>query len=479
VRRHLEAKWAIAWLVLVSLFYYAWWKPEFILLLISSVIINAVFGRFISSSYLSKHVSLILLSIGVIFNLGLLGYFKYAGFFVENINHAFDAEFNIPIIILPIGISFFTFQQIAYLFDAHRGKAKEYSFVNYALFVTFFPQLIAGPIVHHKEMMPQFSKEFTTKQRWDDFSVGICIFCIGLFKKIIIADAFAIYADAGYEAISVGNALGPAPAWIAVLAYSFQIYYDFSGYTDMAVGLARLFGIVLPVNFHSPYKATGIIDFWRRWHITLSRFFRDYLYIPLGGNKKGNIRTYVNLTMVMLLGGLWHGANWTFIIWGAIHGLLLAVNHAWNNLRISKLYLLNTKPAHFLSVMLTFFAVTLAWIPFRADNLDDTIKMLGALFPGAYVIFPPNFLATLILSLSSHKTELLLLACICIITFVCPNSNQIFAKFNPVLGLTAEKSYHWASLNRLDWKVALVISGMFVFSVMQLSRVSPFLYYQF
>jgi D-alanyl-lipoteichoic acid acyltransferase DltB (MBOAT superfamily) len=450
-----------------------------------------------------------LLSIGVIFNLGLLGYFKYAGFFVENINHAFDAGFNIPNIILPIGISFFTFQQIAYLFDAHRGKAKEYSFVNYALFVTFFPQLIAGPIVHHKEMMPQFSREFTAKQRWDDFSVGISIFCIGLFKKIIIADTFAIYADAGYGAISAGNALDPASALITVLAYSFQIYYDFSGYTDMAVGLARLFGIQLPVNFHSPYKATGIIDFWRRWHITLSRFFRDYLYIPLGGNQLGVYRTYVNLGCVMLLGGLWHGANWTFIIWGLAHGCLLAMNHAWTSLSISKHYILNTKPAHIFAVMLTFCAVTLAWIPFRAENLDDTVKMLEALFPsgsGVSSIFssyyqcwlaqfgdmknlsgittwfrpqelwprvlPPDFLAT-------YKPVGLLLVCIGIITFMLPNSNQIFAKFNPVLGLSAEKSYHWASLNRLDWKVALVLSGMFVLSVLQLSRVSPFLYYQF
>jgi D-alanyl-lipoteichoic acid acyltransferase DltB (MBOAT superfamily) len=450
-----------------------------------------------------------LLSIGVIFNLGLLGYFKYAGFFVENINHAFDAGFNIPNIILPIGISFFTFQQIAYLFDAHRGKAKEYSFVSYALFVTFFPQLIAGPIVHHKEMMPQFSKEFTTKQRWDDFSVGISIFCIGLFKKLVIADTFAIYADAGYGAISAGNALDPASAWITVLAYSFQIYYDFSGYTDMAVGLARLFGIQLPVNFHSPYKASGIIDFWRRWHITLSRFFRDYLYIPLGGNQLGVYRTYVNLGCVMLLGGLWHGANWTFIIWGIVHGCLLALNHAWINLRISKLYFLNTKPAHFLAVMLTFFAVTLAWVPFRAEDLDDTVKMLGTLFPSGSGMtsiwtsfyqcllaqfgdmknlfdltawfkpqelwpreLPPNFLAT-------YKPVGLLLACVGIITFMLPNSNQIFAKFNPVVGLSAEKSYHWASLNCLDWKVVLVLSGMFALSVLKLSQVSPFLYYQF
>ncbi len=502
-------KWAIAWLVFSSLFYYAWWKPEFITLLVTSITVNAGIGGSITKRRFSNSVSRALLVLGITFNLGLLGYFKYAGFFVENINHFFDAGFNVPDIILPVGISFFTFQQIAYLFDAYRGEAKQYGFVDYTLFVTFFPQLIAGPIIHHKEMMPQFAKEFTKRERWNNFSVGVSIFCIGFFKKVVIADTLAVYADAGYEAIAGGHALDPASAWISVLSFSFQLYYDFSGYSDMAVGLARLFGICLPVNFHSPYKASSIIEFWRWWHITLSRFLRDYLYVPLGGNQKGIVRTYVNLAIVMLLGGLWHGANWTFTIWGGVHGCLLAMNHAWKILTFSRHPYLDNIVIHSISVIVTFSCVTLAWVPFRAENLDHAMSMWSAPFPlksglpaiaasfsdswsaqfGDFrrlldlstwhkagelwpAILPSNFLAT-------QRPIGLLLACIAIATFSFPNTNQIFAKFNPVIGLSGAHLQYWGSIRKLNFNVALILSGMFVLSVLHLSRVSPFLYYQF
>ena len=252
---------------------------------------------------------------GIIFNLCLLGYFKYAGFFVANVDNVFGAQWVVPSIILPIGISFITFQKIAFLVDAHRGLVRNFTLLNYAFFVTFFPQLIAGPITHHSEIMPQIGPA----QRRDltaDLAVGISIFVVGLFKKVVIADSLAIYADAGYSMLRAGHPLDSASAWVTVLCYSFQLYYDFSGYSDMAVGLARMFGFRLPVNFYSPYKSTSIIDFWRRWHITLSRFLRDYLYIPLGGNRHGPVRRYLNLGIVMLLGGFWHGANWTFVVWG-------------------------------------------------------------------------------------------------------------------------------------------------------------------
>ena len=509
VRKHPERAWTIAWLVLASLFYYAWWKPQFLVLLLASVSVNAGFGRILCGGRLSRTSSRAVVAAGILFNLGLLGYFKYAGFFVDNLNDWFSAGFNVPNIILPIGLSFFTFQQIAYLVDAHRGLVQEYSFLNYALFVTFFPQLIAGPIVHHAEMMPQFSKTPAPGDRAADFSVGLSIFCVGLFKKAVVADSCAVYADAGYGTLMAGHPLDPASAWITVLAFSFQLYYDFSGYSDMAVGLARLFGIRLPVNFHSPYRASGIIEFWRRWHITLSRFFRDYLYIPLGGNQRGMFRHYVNLIVVMLLGGLWHGANWAFVVWGIMHGGLLALNHAWTHLRVSKLPVMDTPPVRAASVLLTFFAVTLAWVPFRAETLGDAGRMLAALFPtGTEVpsvwasfrqclvaqfvdlksvlnltawfkprelwpaVLPPDFLAT-------YRPAGLLLAGIGAATFLLPNTNQIFARFHPVLGLSETQSHHWGSLSRLDWRVALVLSGMFVLSVLQLSRVSPFLYYQF
>jgi D-alanyl-lipoteichoic acid acyltransferase DltB (MBOAT superfamily) len=509
IRNRPERRWTIAWLVLASFVYYAWWRPEYLLLLLASIVVNAGFGKVLCGGRLSRHASRAVLAAGITFNLGVLAYFKYAGFFVENLDYWFGAGFTVPKILLPIGVSFITFQKIAFLVDAHRGEVRNFSFLNFALFVSFFPQLIAGPIVHHAEVMPQFAKQPAPGDRVADFAVGLSIFCVGLFKKVVIADSCAVYADAGYDMLKAGHALDPASAWIAVLAYSFQIYYDFSGYSDMAVGLARLFGIRFPVNFHSPYKARGIIDFWRRWHMTLSRFLRDYLYIPLGGNRHGALRRYVNLGVVMLLGGFWHGANWTFVVWGGMHGAMLALNHAWINLRISKLPSQNTLRARIEAVLLTFFAVTLAWVPFRAQNLGDATRMFAALFPikpgapSAWASFrqclqaqftdlqnvlnlatwfkprelwpavlPPDFLAT-------YRPAGFLLAGIGIATFLLPNTNQIFAKFDPVLGLSGTQLQHRASLSRLDWKVALVLSGMFVFSVLQLSRVSPFLYYQF
>ncbi len=509
VRRYPERMWTIGWLALASLFYYAWWKPEFLLLLLGSIAVNAWFGNLLCGRRLSARAAKTALILGVLFNLGLLGYFKYAGFFVTNLNTAFGAGFSVPQIILPIGISFYTFQQIAFLVDAHRGVVRHFSLLNYVLFVTFFPQLIAGPIVHHGEMMPQFAQRTLPGDRSTDFAVGLSIFCVGLFKKVVIADACAVYADAGYGMLKAGQPLDFASAWITVLAFSFQLYYDFSGYSDMAVGLARLFGIHLPVNFHSPYRATGTIDFWRRWHITLSRFLRDYLYIPLGGNQRGAIRHYVNLAAVMLLGGLWHGANWTFVVWGAAHGVLLGINHAWNQLQISRRAIFSSAPARALFIGLTFLVVTLAWVPFRADTLAGAVKLMATLFPvGADTatawksieqfwlaqfgdpkqafnlmawfkprelwpaVLPPAYLATV-------RPAGFVLMLIAIATFVLPNTQQIFARFNPVMGLPDEQLHHRWSLRCLDWKIAVVISGMFVFSVLQLSRVSPFLYYQF
>ena len=261
VRKHSLRTWSIAWLVLASFFYYAWWKPAF-LLLVSSICVNALFGKLFCAQRLSWRTAQVLLVASVSFNLGLLAYFKYAMFIIGNLNDWFGTGFSVPKIVLPIGISFFTFQQIAFLVDARRGLVKNFSFLNYALFVTFFPQLIAGPIVHHAEMMPQFAQRTVTGDRLSDLAVGLSIFCIGLFKKVMVADTCAVYADAGFDTLTAGHPLSFMSAWITVLAFSFQIYYDFSGYTDMAVGLARLFGIQLPVNFHSPYKATGVIEFW-------------------------------------------------------------------------------------------------------------------------------------------------------------------------------------------------------------------------
>ena len=318
-----------------------------------------------------------ILIFGIVFNLSLLGYFKYTDFLIENFNLAFNSNAELLNLALPLAISFFTFQQIAYLVDSYRQETKEYDFLNYALFVTFFPQLIAGPIVHHKEMMPQFAKTRNKVKNYRNIAMGLFIFSIGLFKKVVIADTFAVWATAGFD---IATTLNLFEAWATSLSYTFQLYFDFSGYTDMAIGLALLFNIRLPVNFNSPYKATNIQDFWRRWHITLSRFLRDYVYIPLGGNRKGGFRTYSNLMATFVLGGLWHGAAWTFVFWGFLHGLALIIQRLWSKLGI-KLWT-------WLAWLITFNFVNIAWVFFRAKEWDDALKVLSSMFSLDNVVLP-------------------------------------------------------------------------------------------
>ena len=275
---------AKAFLVLSSLVFYSYWNIKYLPLILVSMLINFAIGNSLNGNKNIKINKKSILTIGILFNLGLLGYFKYTDFFIENFNIISGTDIPLLHLALPLAISFFTFQQVAYLVDSYRGETDEYDFLNYALFVTFFPQLIAGPIVHHKEMMPQFASKWNLVKKYKNIALGIFIFSIGLFKKVIIADSFAIWATDGFD---VAEKLNMIEAWITSLSYTFQLYFDFSGYTDMAIGIALLFNITLPQNFNSPYKATSIQDFWRRWHITLSRFLRDYIYIPLGGNRGG------------------------------------------------------------------------------------------------------------------------------------------------------------------------------------------------
>ena len=303
--------------------------------------------------------------LGIAFNLTLLGYFKYTDFLIRNINGLSSASLPLAQIALPLGISFFTFQQVAYLIDSYRREASEYDLLNYLLFVTFFPQLIAGPIVHHREMMPQFASRRHLVRRYRNIATGLFVFAIGLFKKVVLADTFAEWANAGFDTLPT---LTMVDAWATSLSYSFQIYFDFSGYTDMAIGGALLFNIRLPVNFDSPYKAVDIQDFWRRWHITLSRFLREYVYVPLGGNRGGAFRTSVNLGATFLIGGLWHGASWMFVMWGALHGAALIVQRLWQGAG----FRMPTIVAWFL----TFNFVNLTWVFFRAQTMDDALKVV-------------------------------------------------------------------------------------------------------
>jgi D-alanyl-lipoteichoic acid acyltransferase DltB (MBOAT superfamily) len=310
-----------------------------------------------------------ILIFGIAANLSLLGYFKYADFFIENFNIVAQTNINLFNLLLPLAISFFTFQQIAYLVDSYRQETKEYDFLNYALFVTFFPQLIAGPIVHHSEMMPQFANKWNAVKKYRNIALGLFIFSIGLFKKVVIADTFAVYSSAGFDTATTLNLF---ESWATSLSYTFQLYFDFSGYTDMAIGIALLFNIKLPINFNSPYKARNIQDFWRRWHITLSRFLRDYVYIPLGGNKISSFRTYSNLLATFVIGGLWHGAGWTFVFWGFLHGMALVIHRAWSNLGF--------KMWTWLAWLITFNFVNIAWVFFRAKEWDDAIRILSSMF---------------------------------------------------------------------------------------------------
>ena len=375
-------------LVLASLFFYAYWNPLYLILIIGSIVANfgigALLHRAKRDSWKGPVSAKFILICGIALNLGLLGYFKYTDFFIENINLLLAAEVPALNLLLPLAISFFTFQQIAYLVDCYKFDVYEYDFLSYCLFVSFFPQLIAGPIVHHKEMMPQFYDVKNAFVNSANIAKGVLIFCIGLFKKVVIADTFAVWADAGFDS---DRALTFFESWGASLSYTFQLYYDFSGYTDMAIGAALIFNIVLPLNFNSPYKSLDIQDFWRRWHMTLSRWLKDYLYIPLGGNRKGPYRTYFNLLATFVLGGLWHGAGWTFVLWGALHGFALVIHRLWEKSRLNM--------PKSCAWACTFLFVNITWVFFRADTLPDAIRMLKGMVGLNGIVVSEEFAAVL------------------------------------------------------------------------------------
>ncbi|CAM3897316.1 MBOAT family protein [Arcobacter cloacae] len=441
-------------------------------LILISMLFNYVVGNSLAKSSdenkkgLNKSFSKkSILIFGIIANLSLLGYFKYADFFIENFNLVASSNVNLLNLVLPLAISFFTFQQIAYLVDSYRGETKEYDFLNYALFVTFFPQLIAGPIVHHKEMMPQFASTWNMVKNYKNIALGLFIFSIGLFKKVVIADTFATWATAGFDNAQTLNLI---EAWATSLSYTFQLYFDFSGYTDMAIGIALLFNIKLPINFNSPYKATNIQDFWRRWHITLSRFLRDYVYIPLGGNKISSFRTYSNLLATFVIGGLWHGAGWTFVFWGFLHGMALVIHRVWSNLG----FRMNTILAWFI----TFNFVNIAWVFFRAKEWEDAIKVLSSMFSLDNVVLP-NPLATKLAFLKDFGIEfggfianidsdggktlipMLLLAFILVLAF--KNSMEKWKEF------------------KLNYKTLFLAFFCFSMGILSLNKVSEFLYFNF
>jgi len=455
----------IAWLVVASIFFYGYWNVSYVPLLLFSVLFNYFLGEALEAE---KKKWMLLGGIAV--NLGLLGYFKYATFIVENLRFLPIGDLHV---VLPIGISFLTFEQIAYLIDTYKGQTPPRDFVRYCWFITFFPRLIAGPIVRAREILPQYGKRSFGSFDTTWFATGVTIFVIGLFKKVMCADHVGSYATYVFQTAEGGTPITFFEAWGGALAFTCQIYFDFSGYSDMAIGIARMFGIVLPLNFDSPYKACNIIEFWRRWHMTLSRFLRDYLYIPLGGDRKGEARRYTNLMITMLVAGLWHGAGWTFVAWGALHGFYLCINHAWRSVRARLGQDLNrtTWWGRGSGRCATLGAVVLAWIFFRASSFSGALNMMTGMagmngWGGISTSLLGYFIA-----------PMLLLVCL-----VAPNTQELVGQIEddsldqpgPV-----RPAYTPWFLWQPNLRWSIMIGLMFYLAIVSLTEENEFIYFRF
>lgn len=432
-------------IIILSLLFYGYYNPALILLLIFSIVINFLFSQLSLRLFSSFYLAII-----IIFNLLLLFYFKYSYFFISEIIQSRNLiDNNIYWQYgLPIGISFFTFQQIAFQVDLYQKKIKSPNFFEYFAYVSFFPQLIAGPIVKYQYFINQIYDKFFLRLNIENFSIGLCIFGIGLFKKIIMADSLSHYVNLTYDnCFEIECAR--TDFFITTFLYSFQIYFDFSAYSDMAIGVAKMLGVNLPINFNSPYKSRSLIDFWRRWHITLSNFLRDYLYIQLGGNKvKYKIYKYRNILITMIIGGVWHGAGFNFIFWGLIHGIGLCVNHFFRNYLIININ-------HYFSVLLTFIFVSFTWIFFRAESLEDSIffinKILLSHETASYIYRADNIINWLPLTILSI-----------VIIFLLPNTNKIIAKYL-----------------REIWYLKYFFILILIFAIVNINRAKKFIYYEF
>ena len=471
------------WLCAASFFFYGYWNPVYLPLLAGSLLANYFFGRALKAPHYTPRLRKALLVVGISCNLGVLGYFKYAMFFAANTNAIVGTDWIVPNIILPIGISFITFQKIGYLVDVYRSPSQfDYSLREFALFVTFFPQLIAGPIVRHHEILPQFRNPSVYRPDAARLAIGLSIFFLALFKKTVFADGLAGIAVPVFRAADNGQALTFGDAWLGVLAFTLQLYFDFSAYSEMAAALAIMFGVRLPLNFDSPYKATSIIDFWRRWHISLSRFLRDYLYVPLGGNRRGPTRRAFNVMVTMILGGLWHGAGWTFVIWGALHGGYIVINQFWR-----QLFPRSGSSTNFIWIVaawfVTFLAVVCGWVFFRAASVHSAFEIIAAManpYGGTVSVF-------------ERQGALALLAVFAGLGFVllAPNIATLFGAFHPMLKEGAQiqvvdAASRPAMVGRLRWEPttawAFAVGASAVASVVAMvffRAQSEFLYFQF
>lgn len=463
INRTRQYKLANLFLIGMSLWFYGYFNPSYLFIIVGSIAVNYIFCRLFYLP-MSKTIKRLLLIVLLLANIGVLFWYKYFDFFVTNINVLFSSDFNLLHLILPLGISFFTFQQLSYVIDCYKGLAPKYSFSDYALFVCFFPQLIAGPIVLHSEVIPQFEDHSKRSFNSENFAKGITAFAFGLVKKMFLADTFGIAVNWGYQNIS---ALGTVNAFLVILAYTFQIYFDFSGYCDMATGIGLMFNIKIPMNFDSPYKSKTVAEFWKRWHITLTRFFTTYIYIPLGGNRKGRVRTYVNMFIVFFVSGLWHGANWTFILWGVMHGLAVIFCRMFKR-GIERI------PA-FISWAATFAFINLTWVYFRAESITQGNQMLGQLFSfvnvplwtelkDSFMLPEFTFVKNLLFPNFTSFSLLIMLAFFLFALFASlamKNTNERIETFRPTL------------------KNAICTVVFLVWGIVSLSGVSTFLYFNF
>lgn len=439
-------------LIISSLFFYGYWEPKNLYIIISSVLVNYFFSRLLLSQTAYRKVIFIL---SILFNIGLIFIFKYMDFSISIVNYCFHQELPYFHIVLPIGISFFTFQQIAYLSDCYTQKhlGSDEGFLNYCCFICFFPQLIAGPIVHHKDLIPQFYAIQNQVIRWKNIHYAILFFVIGLSKKLLIADNLSPLVAYCFDS---DIKLTFLEALFGSLCYTFQLYFDFSGYSDMAIGSALFFNIKLPHNFFSPYKALSIRDFWRRWHITLSVWLRDYIYIPLGGNRKGTLRTYLNLFATFLIAGIWHGAAVTFVIWGIVHGLALIIHRIWDKIKPVQL-------PKFIAWLCTFAFVNFAWIIFRVQELSDLKNFFKALTFQRSFNFSKPFIKTITEPISLYPEKALLIIAVLFLIIFAKNSQELQNKFKT----------KWFTI------YCAVLAVFCILKLLQPENTQEFIYFQF
>ena len=495
-------------LVAASLAFYASWDVRFLPLLLGSILLNFSAGFAISACRERKRegVATLVLAVTVTANLLSISIFKYAHFFVDNLNVMAGTGFVLGTIILPLGISFFTFEQIGFLVDVHRGETRARDLLHYAVFVTFFPRLVAGPILRYHEIEPQLRTIRGGPSTAEDLAVGLTIFFIGLVKKTILADGIAPYVTTAFAGAAHGEPIDLLLSWGAAAAFACQLYFDFSGYSDMAIGAARCFGIRFPMNFFSPYKSTSIIEFWRRWHMTLSRFLRDYLYFGLGGNRRGKVRRYANLLITMLVGGLWHGANWTFVLWGGLHGIYLMVNHAWlaASGQVPGLAAFRrSRLGGLFGLSVTFVAVLVGWVLFRSPNMATACNMLAGMIGRHGIVIPAGLAFALepfrglsaALGISFAQTSgaqliytYLWVAALLGIALVAPTTQELLGNYQPILepvdgssrsvpGPAGPRLLRLRWIPNASWSVAL--GALAFFGIISITRVSEFLYWQF